>query len=189
MAAPLDLTAELSAHDVSYDPRSRRLTAILALGANAQERRLSLRVTGTLVEMMDVPVLTRSINRGETVQAADILIERRVKETVPNDLHNDPAPLAGRIARRALSAGHVVRTGDLAKPELVARGETITILYEVPGLSLTLRGKASESGALGDMITVLNPQSKKTLQATVIAAGKVTVSPVQVPRLVANARP
>ena len=62
------------------------------------------------------------------------------------------------------------------KPELVQRNETVTIIYEVPGIVLTMRGKALEAGAEGDIINVLNVQSKRTIQATVTGPGRVTVS-------------
>ena len=87
---------------------------------------------------------------------------------MPTDALPETHGLAGRVARRALQAGSVIRTGD--------RGDVVTIVYEVPGLTLSLRGRASDSGAQGDMIAVVNPQSKKTLQAQVIAPGKVSVS-------------
>jgi O-acetyl-ADP-ribose deacetylase len=64
----------------------------------------------------------------------------------------------------------------LGKPEIVTRGEIVTVVYEIPGMVLTLRGRATEAGAQGDSIGVLNIQSKKTLQATVMGPGKVSVS-------------
>ena len=38
-----------------------------------------------------------------------------------------------REARRALSAGSLVRQGDLIRPELVARGDLVTIVYQGEG--------------------------------------------------------
>jgi flagella basal body P-ring formation protein FlgA len=52
----------------------------------------------------------------------------------------------------------------------------VTIVYEVPGMTISMRGRASDAGALGDTIAVVNPQSKKTLQGQVVAPGKVSVS-------------
>jgi flagella basal body P-ring formation protein FlgA len=90
------------------------------------------------------------------------------------------------VARRALQAGSVVRVGDLARPEIVTRGDVVTIVYEVPGMVLTLRGRASASGALGDTIAVVNPQSNKTLQGQVVAPGKVSVNAPLPGRIAAN---
>jgi flagellar basal body P-ring formation protein FlgA len=61
------------------------------------------------------------------------------------------------------------------KPAIVQRNDNVTIVYEAPGLSLTLRGQAQDSAALGDTITVQNVQSKRFVQGVVTAPGRVTV--------------
>jgi flagella basal body P-ring formation protein FlgA len=48
-------------------------------------------------------------------------------------------------------------------------------VFEVPGITLTARGKALSAGAEGDTIDVLNPHSKRVLQATVRGPGTVVV--------------
>jgi flagellar basal body P-ring formation protein FlgA len=166
----------VSVDDVSYDRRSRRVTAVVSVGAEPEERRATGRVSGVMVEVIEVAVLNRSVARGEIVRAADFTLERRARESVPSDVQTDGLALAGQVARRALTAGSIVRAGDLARPEIVGRGDAVTIVYEVPGLVLALRGRANEAGAQGDLITVTNPQSKKVLQAQVVAPGKVSVS-------------
>jgi len=55
------------------------------------------------------------------------------------------------------------------------RDQAVTIIYQMPGLYLTTRGKATESGAEGDTVSVLNLQSKRTLTGVVTARGQVTV--------------
>ena len=72
------------------------------------------------------------------------------------------------------------------KPELVQRNETVTLHYEVPGIVLTMRGKALESGAEGDSVSVLNVQSKRTIQGVVTGPGHVTMTPPSPPRVVAR---
>ena len=64
------------------------------------------------------------------------------------------------------------------KPEIVARNETVTIVYQAPGLLLTLGGQAQEAGALGDTIGVLNVESKRIVQGVISAPGRVTISAV-----------
>ena len=68
-----------------------------------------------------------------------------------------------------------LRRTDLSRPELVHRDDNITLVFEVPGILLTTRGKALDSGAEGDVISVLNPQSKRTVQGIVSGSGRVTV--------------
>jgi flagella basal body P-ring formation protein FlgA len=184
-----EVQGQLTAEDVTYDRRSRRLSALVWIGPSPTEKKSSVRITGVAVEHVEVAVLTRALARGETAHAGDFTIEKRVKESVPADAQPEAQALAGRVARRALQAGSVVRTGDLARPEIVARGDVVTIVYEVPGMTLSLRGRASDSGALGDIIAVVNPQSKKSLQAQVIAPGKVSVSAPLPGRVAANPNP
>ncbi|MGU3537248.1 flagellar basal body P-ring formation chaperone FlgA [Methylobacterium sp. A54F] len=171
LLAPLDLNGQAVALDVTYDPRSRRVGGLISLG----ERQASLRVTGLCIEMREVAVLTRGVNRGEAVNPADVVIERRPREGTPPDAQ--AAATAGEVAQRALAAGTVLRGGDTAPPDLVARGDAVSIVYETPGISLSMRGQANESGRLGATVSVLNVASKKVLQATVIGPGRVSVGP------------
>lgn len=178
LLAPVDLSGQAIALDLAYDPRSRRLGALISLG----DRQASLRVSGIVIEMRDVAVLTRAVARGEAVREADVAIERRPREGTPVDAQASAAALAGEVAQRPLGAGTVLRTGDTALPELVARGEAVTIVYESPGISLAMRGVASESGRMGATINVVNGASKKVLQATIVGPGRVSVGPTPTQR-------
>jgi flagella basal body P-ring formation protein FlgA len=64
----------------------------------------------------------------------------------------------------------------------------VTLVYEVPGITLTVRGKATEGGAEGDVISVLNEQSKRTVQGVVSGPGRVIISTGS-PRFAANIPP
>lgn len=187
LLAPLDLEGQASAVDVSYDPRSRRVAGLVVLG----ERQASLRVSGQAIEMREVAVLTRSLNRGESIAAGDLTVERRPREGLPSDAQGSGTAVAGQVAQRTLVAGAVLRAGDAAPPDLVQRGEAVTIVFEAPGVSLSMTGLANDTGRLGASISVTNPSSKKVLQATVIGPGRVAVGPVRTaqPTLQASAAP
>jgi flagella basal body P-ring formation protein FlgA len=107
---------------------------------------------------------------------------------VRGDFANSVGDVIGRAARRPVRAGEVLRTADLMKPEIVQRNEAVTLVYEVPGLVLTMRGKALESGAEGDTINVLNIQSKRTIQGTVSGPGQVTIAAAR-PRVITHLNP
>src|SRR6202035_3990468 len=92
----------------------------------------------------------------------------------------------GMQARRQLRAGQPLKSADLAKPDLVQRDQSVTLTYEAAGLYLTIRGKALDSGTEGDVVSVLNLQSKRTVSGTVIGRGQVSIS-VATPRLPATA--
>jgi flagellar basal body P-ring formation protein FlgA len=56
-------------------------------------------------------------------------------------------------------------------------------------MTITLRGRASDAGAQGDTIAVVNPQSKKTLQGQIIGPGRVSVSAPMPGRIAGNVAP
>ena len=84
-------------------------------------------------------------------------------------------------ARRQLRAGQAVRVADLAKPDLVQRDQNVTLIYDSPGLYLTVRGKALENGTEGDVVNVMNLQSKRTVSGIVTGRGQVSIT-VAAPR-------
>ena len=178
LLAPIDLDGQVVALDLNYDPRSHRVGGLMTLG----ERQASLRVTGVVVEMRDVAIVNRTLNRGEPVSAADLTIERRPRDGTPPDALASGATLVGEVAQRTLSQGAILRTGDTAPPELVARGEAVTIVYESPGISLAMRGQATDAGRMGATVNVVNMASKKVLQAVVIGPGRVSVGPAPLQR-------
>lgn len=185
LLAPVDLGGQASALDLTYDPRSRRVSGLVSLG----ERQASLRVSGLVIEMREVAILARALNRGEAVKESDLTIERRPREGVAPDAQATVTAALGEVAQRALPAGSVLRVSDTAQPELVARGDNVTIVYEAIGISLSMRGLANDSGRIGAVVNVVNVASKKVLQATVIGPGRVSVgpSPTAGPQLQASA--
>ena len=183
LLAPLDLDGQAVALDLAYDARTRRVSALVSLG----ERQASLRVAGLVVELREIAVLTRAVGRGERVAEADLSVERRPREAVPADAV--AAPAAGEVAQRALAVGAILKAGDTAPPELVARGEMVTLVYEAPGISLSMRGTSNEAGRLGATVSVVNAASKKVVQGTVIGPARVAVGPAGPQRQASAAAP
>jgi flagella basal body P-ring formation protein FlgA len=171
------VSGDLQVARASYDPRSTRFDVTFELPAGGAQP--LVRYTGRLVETVPAVVLTRPLNRGETIRASDVIVEQRPKSEMTSDAVSSPDEIAGMAARQALRAGPPLRRADLVKPDLVKRDEPVTIIYEVPGVVLTIRGKAIDSGAEGDLINVLNIQSKRTVQGVVTGPGRVTMAAPQ----------
>jgi flagellar basal body P-ring formation protein FlgA len=158
--------------DVRFDAATRRFTANLTTGNPQQPM---VRVSGKVQELMSVPVIARNVTRGEGLRASDIRYEKRLKGTATADVLETTMPISVFVARRDLSEGALLRANDVSKPVVVNRGDLVTLFYKKPGITLTLRGKALDSGAVGDSITVQNLQSKRTLSAKVDGAGRALV--------------
>jgi flagella basal body P-ring formation protein FlgA len=169
------VTADLSVARMSYDPYSRRFDLTFELGESGNQRRF-FRYTGSAVETVEIATITRALVRGDIVKTSDVTIERRPKAELSGEPVAPAAEVVGLAARRAVRLGAALRTADLMKPELVQRGDTVTLQYAVPGVVVTLRGKAIDSGAEGDTVNVQNMESKRTVQGIVTGPGRVTVS-------------
>jgi len=75
------------------------------------------------------------------------------------------------------TAGEFLRSSDLKRPALVAKGSNVTMVFEAPGIHLTAVGRALAEGGEGDSIAVLNPTSYRQVVAVVTAPGTVRVGP------------
>jgi flagella basal body P-ring formation protein FlgA len=160
-------TAEPRIAQFSYESRTQRFSGVIEVADSAMLRKSPVRVSGILVETAEVVMLARAVERGETIRESDIFLERRPRNEITSDVLTAQEAVIGQAAKRALRTGQPLRTGDLMKPDLVTRNDIVTIVFETGGITLTARGKALASGAEGEVISVLNPQSKRTLQATV----------------------
>jgi flagella basal body P-ring formation protein FlgA len=170
------MSGDLTVARMRFDSCNGRFDATLDIPGNAAALRLPLHFTGTLTETFEAVVPTRALTQGEILKLSDLAIERRPKALLTPTSITTFAQASGLAAKRALRQGEVLRQSDLVKPELVGRNEIVTITYEVPGILLTIRGQALEAGAEGDVINVLNTQSKRNIQAVVTGPGRVSVS-------------
>jgi flagella basal body P-ring formation protein FlgA len=159
-----------------YDPRNSRFDITFEIANETGAAPTRLRFTGTAIETVEAAVLARAVERGEMLKHSDVLVERRPKAEVGNDLAlRDNA--VGMQARRQLRAGQALKTADLARPDLVTRDQNVTLIYQAAGLYLTIRGKALDGGTEGDVVSVMNLQSKRTVSGTVTGRGQVTITP------------
>ena len=178
-------SGDMRASAIRFDTRNGRFDVSFDIANDVNATPTKLRFTGVAVETVEVAVLTRGLERNDVIKASDVVVERRPKAEVGNDAAaRDRA--VGMQARKSLKAGQSLRAADLSKPDRVTRDQSVTLVYETPGLYLTGRGKALESGTEGDTVNVLNLQSKRTVQGIVIGPGQVSVS-IAAPRIVTAA--
>ncbi len=131
-------------------------------------------LTGFARTPVNIPVLIHNLQRGDIITAGNIewisSLQTNTKNTITQQEN-----LEGMIARRPLRAGQPLRGHDVTKPVLVSRGALITMQYKKSGLNLSHRAIAEESGGAGDIITVRNPRTDRTIRALVSDHNRVEV--------------
>jgi flagellar basal body P-ring formation protein FlgA len=177
-------TGTLQPVSARYEPRNGRFDVSFEI-ANDAGAPTKLRFTGTAVETVEAAVLARDVERNEVLKSSDVVVERRPKAELGNDTASRDRAV-GMQARKQMRTGQALRSADLAKPDLVTRDQNVTLIYESSGLYLTIRGKALEGGTEGDVVNVLNLQSKRTVSGVVVGRGQVSVA-IAAPRLPATA--
>ncbi|MGY3451257.1 flagellar basal body P-ring formation chaperone FlgA [Bradyrhizobium sp. USDA 4353] len=165
----------LAPTNVRFDPRSGRFDITFELGQGNGANPIKLRYSGVAIETVEAAVLTRNIDRNEVIRSGDLQMERRPRVELGGAEPASRELAVGMQMRRPARAGQALKTTDLAKPDLVQRDQAVTLIYQTAGIYLTTRGKALESGTEGDVVNVLNLQSKRTITGRVTGRGQVSV--------------
>jgi flagella basal body P-ring formation protein FlgA len=178
-----DATDELQVLNLTYDSRTTRFDVTLDLPSSAELHRQPARYTGTALETVAAVTVEHPVEHSEMLKESDLTVVRRPKSE--GTVLSSVADAVGLAARHELRPGQPLHAADLMKPDIIQRNDTVAIIYEAPGVVLTLRGQAQGAGALGDSIGVLNVDSKRVVQGVITAPGRVTVS-ATVTRVVDN---
>jgi flagella basal body P-ring formation protein FlgA len=137
-------------------------------------------IQGKVEAGLDMPVLTRAFRTGDIATDEDVMFVRVPQSSVQRGALTSAADVVGFSAKRQLRAGVALRAGDFEKPVIVRKGDAVTMVFRMPGIELTTRGKAMSNGGLGDTVPVVNVQSHKQVEAVITGSGSVTVSPQRV---------
>lgn len=158
-----------------YEPRFSRYDVTFEIARENGATPTRLRFTGTAIETVEAAVVTRSMERGEILRSSDVILERRPKTEAGFDTASRERAI-GMQMRKSVRAGQPLRMTDLAKADLVTRDQNVSLVYEAPGIHLTMRAKAMDSGSEGDTVSVMNLQSKRVVQGIVTGPGQVSMS-------------
>ncbi len=123
------------------------------------------------------PVLTfvHSLNAGDIVQAQDLSWSRDA--VAGADAPRDPDAVIGMAARRPVREGDAVSLRDISAPTVIRKDDVIAVTFAMNGMSLTLQAKALTDAATGQSVSVMNPASRKIIQAVATAPGQAVVGP------------
>ncbi len=120
-------------------------------------------------------VAAQDLKPGIALDAAQLRVETR--EAVPAaGFVIAVEELAGKVLRRSVAAGTALRAEWLAPAKIVLRGETVRVEAVRGGARLEMEGVAEGSGAMGEIIPILNPVSQRRFPARIEAKGRVVAT-------------
>jgi len=77
--------------------------------------------------------------------------------------------------KRPLAQGSLLRYGHVARPRLITRGQSVTLVAGASGVEVRMQGKAMASGAEGDRLIVTNISSGRRIEGVVLKDGSVRI--------------
>lgn len=119
-------------------------------------------------------VAARNIAVHEEITADNVREERREVNKLAGYI-TTLDKVVGLTARRPMMAGTPLTDALLDKPLMVTRGATVTILVKTGEMIVSAGGQAMQAGREGELIRVLNVNSKRIVTARVVDRNTVQV--------------
>lgn len=178
MVLPQNEPAQAEIMTLDFNPQYDRFDAVIV--APSLENPLSrITVSGVTERIVSVPVLKNNMQNGDIINAYDLDWVDVAAKDIQHDIILNEEDMIGMTPRRMATAGKPIRAKELQAPQLVSRGDNVTIILQNNKMTLTTHGKALQNGAKGDMIRVVNTGSNRSIEAFVTGDQVVSVTHIQ----------
>lgn len=171
---PTDVENSVAVSAINFNPSSNRFAAVLVAPADGPPV-IQRNVFGTVYEMAQIPVPKRLISAGDVITADDLEWQAVHLSRLSGNSLTDAEQLVGRMAKRPLKAGQILRQSDVAVSPVIHKNDLIRLVVKTGQMTLSVQGKALQDAALGQSVRVVNVNSNRQLTGTVIDAGTVAI--------------
>lgn len=161
---------------LDYDAVTGRFTGLVQVVVEGVPP-VSARVSGRVVEMVEVAVPVRRMPPGTVLTASDLRLQRIRTAQAMGEVVRLPQQAAGLALKQTAVPGQPIPVSDLVRPLVVAKGAQVRMRLDAGPVALTANGVAVEGGAMGERIRILNPSSRAVVEAEVVGPDQVRVTP------------
>lgn len=124
-------------------------------------------VTATASVTRPVVVAVRALPHGAVIGPDDIQLQPKDVASMVTGYLDNPELAIGKVVKRPMTIGTVIRPNSLKFQHLVKRGDRVQMRAKTAGFSVSMAGKALANGAKGEQIQVENLSSGRVVTATV----------------------
>ncbi|MCW8906398.1 MAG: flagellar basal body P-ring formation chaperone FlgA [Sedimenticola sp.] len=161
----------------TFAPYRRGNSARITVGVRCNDTtRWTLYVPVSVSRMEEIVVASRPLNRGALITTDDVRLELRDVARLHRGYITSLEQAAGKRVKRRIQVDGVVTPDRIMVQHAVKKGNLVTILARIGSLEVRVKGKALDSGAIGERIKVRNSSSERELEATIVARGTVRVA-------------
>lgn len=141
----------------------QRFLATIATADSA----LPLEIFAEVAPAAPVVVANRAISRGERLSQADVRLATPSQGVDEETVFHSLELVVGRETTRSLSADAPIPTDSIQAPILVHKRDVVTVSVLSPGIRIRTTGRATQDGALGELILIESMTDKQTFFARV----------------------
>jgi flagella basal body P-ring formation protein FlgA len=121
---------------------------------------VQVRIIGT----SSVVVAAHAIVVGSVLKTTDLQVEQHDISELPPGFLDDPAIAVGMTASRPISGGAFLTNQQLVAAKAVQRGQSVTLVADLGGMSVRMAGKALSDGLINQRVRVQNVSSGKIVE-------------------------
>lgn len=172
--AEIDPTLDLSLRQLNAD--SGRFALQLSIMGTDNKPHLTRALSGKVLDLTSVPVISRSFKAGEIITEGDLEWKNvAIRDLSPSHL-TQLATMVGKTTRRPMKAGRLLTGNDVETPKAVNKNEIVTMKATSDFLRLSATGRALENGAVGESIRIMNTQTSQVVTGVIQEDGSITVA-------------
>ena len=124
--------------------------------------------TGVVLPAYGDVVAARTLRIGTVLVETDLELSDEASATARDGM-------IGKETKRAIYAGRQIAAEDLGPVTVVHRNDVIRLLFSSKGLGLRTEGRALDAGGVGEVISVMNLDTRIVIQATVLGPNRAGV--------------
>ena len=167
-----DIKLRFSRASIGKSKRQVYLTINILVDGNIHQ---TIGITFNIKRFGNIVIANKMMKSGEVVHDGDIGLESVELTRLHGNVFNNKEDIIGKVLKRSLSSGQIITKNMVEEISVVKRGDNVVILIRAQALEVTARGVCQDDGAYGDLIRVVNVDTKKVLFCNVIDSGTVEI--------------
>lgn len=139
----------------AFSPPGTRLSGRTHIGVRCLGPNIwSVLVPAQIAVTGNYVTTVRALGAGQTLRAQDLATLSGDISSLPTGVVVDPANAIGKTLRNSLGAGQPLRSDQLLAPLVIRQGQTVRIISNGPGFSVSSEGKAINNAAAGEVAQI-----------------------------------
>jgi flagella basal body P-ring formation protein FlgA len=144
----------------AHHMKDRATIELRCQDAKAWHLYVPVRIVGT----SPVAVAVHAIVVGTVLKASDMRVEEHDISDLPLGFMDDPEVAVGLTVARPIPGGAYLTNQQLVAPKAVQRGQLVTLVADIGGLSIRMAGRALGDGLVNQRVKVTNLSSGKVVE-------------------------